>query len=136
MPPNKKIKNSNDKGKQTEFSRHGQREILEDKGIFYNNSDSDNRTHDNESSSDGDEDEQEKVYESFNNNSLKIVSPLLLQELINDFAVCKHCGGKLLLCEDMVSSHGRMQKFECETDSCESNKLYIQTNHTKKKPFL
>ena len=99
-------------------------EILEDKGIFYNDSDNDNRTHDNESSSDGD-DEQEEVYESFNNNSLKSVSTLLLQELINDFAVCKHCGGKLLLCEDMVSSHRRMWKFECETDSCESNKLYI-----------
>ena len=71
------------------------KEFLEDKGIFYNNSDSDSGTY-NESSSDGD-DEQEEVCESFNNSSLKIVSPLLLQELINDFAVCKHCGGKLFV---------------------------------------
>ena len=52
---------------------------------------------------------------------------LLLQELIIDFAVFKYCGGKLLLCEDMVDSHGfeRMWKFKCETDSCESNKLTL-----------
>ena len=54
-------------------------EFLEDKGIFYNNSDSDSETYDNESSSDGD-DELEEVCKSFNNNSLKIWSPLLLQE--------------------------------------------------------
>ena len=36
----------------------------------------------------------------------KIVSPILLQELINDFAVCKHCSGTLLLAEDVTSSHG------------------------------
>ena len=87
-----------------------------DKGIFYNNGDCDSETYDNESSSDVD-DEQEEVCKSFNNNSLKIVSSLLLQKLINDFAVCKHCGGKILPCEDMVSSHGfgRMWKFECKT---------------------
>ena len=91
--------------------------ILEDKGIFYNNGDCDSETYDNESSSDGN-DEQEEACKSFNNNSLKIVSPLLLQKLINNFAVCQHCGGKILPCEDMVSSHGfgRMWKFECETE--------------------
>ena len=26
----------------------------------------------------------------------KIVSPVLLQELINDFAVCKYCSGKVV----------------------------------------
>ena len=54
-------------------------EFLEDKIIFYNDSDSDSEIYDNESSSDGD-DEQEDVLESFNNNSLKIVSTLLLQK--------------------------------------------------------
>ena len=72
------------------------KEFLEDKGIFYNDDDSESETYDNESSSDGD-DEKEKVCESLNNNRLKIVPPLLLQELINDFAVCKHCGEKILL---------------------------------------
>ena len=36
----------------------------------------------------------------------QIVSPLLLQELINDLAVCKHCSGTILLVEDVISSHG------------------------------
>ena len=64
--------------------------------------------------------------------------PLLLQELLNDFAVRKHCGGKLLLCEDMVSSHGfrRMWKFECETDSCESNKLTYRPITPKRRHFF
>ena len=112
-------------------------QFLEDKGIFYNDSNSNSETYDNESSSDGD-DEQEEVYESFNNNSLKIVSPLLLQELTKDFAVCKHCGAKLLLCEDVVSSHsfGRMWKFECETDSCESNKLTYRSITPKRSHFF
>ena len=112
-------------------------EFLELKGIFYNDSDSDSETYDNESSSDGD-DEQEEVCESFNNNSLKIVSLLLLQELNNDVAVCKHYGGKLLLFEDMVSIHGfgRMWKFECETDNCESNKLTYRPVTPKRSHFF
>ena len=52
-------------------------EFLKGKGIFYNDGDIDSETYDNESSSDRN-DEQEEVCESFNNNSLKIVSPLLL----------------------------------------------------------
>ena len=34
------------------------------------------------------------------------VSPVLLLELINDFAVCKHCSGTLLRVEDEINSHG------------------------------
>ena len=30
---------------------------------------------------------------------LKIVSRVLLQELINDFAVCKHCSGRVICLE-------------------------------------
>ena len=37
----------------------------------------------------------------FANTSNKIVSPILLQKLINDFAVCKHCTGTFLLVEDV-----------------------------------
>ena len=44
--------------------------------------------------------EQQQLSEGFANICYKIVSPILLQELINDFAVCKHCGGTLLLVED------------------------------------
>ena len=35
----------------------------------------------------------------------KQVSPILLQEPINDFAVCKRCRGTLLLVEDVTKSH-------------------------------
>ena len=50
--------------------------------------------------------EQQQLSEDFTNSSYKIVSPSLPQELINDFAVCKHCSGTLLLVEDVNSSHG------------------------------
>ena len=93
-------------------------EFLDDKVIFYNDSDSDSETYNNKSSRVGDE--QEKICESFNNNNrLKNVSSLLLQELINDLVPGKYCGEELLLCEDIVSSHGfrRMWKFGCKTDS-------------------
>ena len=49
--------------------------------------------------------EQQQLFEGFANSCYKIVSPILLQELINDFAVCKHCSGTLLLVEDVTSSH-------------------------------
>ena len=39
----------------------------------------------------------------FANNCYKIVPPVLLQELINDFAVCKHCSGILLLVQNIVT---------------------------------
>ena len=50
--------------------------------------------------------EQQQLSEGFANSCYKIVSPILLQELINDFVVCKHCGGTLLLSENVTSSHG------------------------------
>ena len=34
------------------------------------------------------------------------VFPVLLQEQINDFVVCKHYSGTLLLNEDITSNHG------------------------------
>ena len=51
--------------------------------------------------------EKQQLSEGFSNiyyNILLKVSPILLQELINDFAVCKHCSGTLLLVEDVTSS--------------------------------
>ena len=44
--------------------------------------------------------EQQQLSEGFANIYYKIVSPILLQELIYDFAVCKHCSETLLLVED------------------------------------
>ena len=44
--------------------------------------------------------EQQQLSEGFANISYRIVSPILLQDLINDFSVCKHCSGTLLLVED------------------------------------
>ena len=39
--------------------------------------------------------EQQQLFEGFSNSCYKIVSPVLLQELIKDFAVCRHCSGTL-----------------------------------------
>ena len=44
--------------------------------------------------------EQQQLSEGFANICYKIVSPILLQKLINDFAVCKYYSGTLLLVED------------------------------------
>ena len=48
--------------------------------------------------------EQQQLSEGFANSCYKIVSPILLQELINDFVVCKHRNA-LVLVEDVMSSH-------------------------------
>ena len=48
--------------------------------------------------------EQQHLPEGFANSCYKIVSPILLQKLINDSAVSKHYSGALLLVEDV--SHG------------------------------
>ena len=50
--------------------------------------------------------EQQLWSEGFVKSCYKTVSAIFLQELINDFAVCKHCSGRLLLVEDVTSSHG------------------------------
>ena len=40
------------------------------------------------------------------NSCYKIDLPILLQELINGFAICKYCSGTLLLVANVASSHG------------------------------
>ena len=47
--------------------------------------------------------EQQQLSEGFANSCYKIVSPVLVQEVIKDFAVCRHCSGSLF--EDVTSSH-------------------------------
>ena len=52
---------------------------------------------------------QQKLPEGFANNCYRIVTPILLQKLINNFAVCKHqkhYSGALLLAEDVSHSFG------------------------------
>ena len=108
-------------------SYHNQKEWLEEfldnKGGFYNGSESDDSDNDDEIYNENNE--QQQLSEGFANNCYKIVSPILLQELINNFAVCKHYSGTLLLVEDAASSHGfgRMWNLTCEKENCLSNSL-------------
>ena len=72
--------------------------FLDSKGSFYNGNDSDD---DNENYNENNE--QQKL-PAFANSCYKIVSPILIQKLVNDFAVCKHqknCRETLLLAEDV-----------------------------------
>ena len=73
--------------------------VLDSKGAFYNGNESDN---DDESYNENNE--QQQLPKGFTNSCYKIVSLILLQKRINDFAVCKHCSGTALLVEDV--SHG------------------------------
>ena len=43
--------------------------------------------------------EQQQLSDGFANSCYKIVSPILLQELFNNFAICKQYSGTLLLVE-------------------------------------
>ena len=61
-------------------------EFLDNKDAFYNGSESDDSDNDDENYNENSE--QQQSYEGFANSCYKIVSPILLQELINDFAVC------------------------------------------------
>ena len=79
-------------------------EFLDDKGGFYNGIESDDS--DNDDDNYHQNNEQQQLSQVFANSCYKIVSPILLQELINDSAICKHCSGTLLLVEDVTSSHG------------------------------
>ena len=71
------------------------RNIFDGKGVFFNDNENDDSDNDDENYRENNE--QQQLSQAFANNSYKIVSPVLLQELINDFAVCKHCSGTLLL---------------------------------------
>ena len=50
--------------------------------------------------------EQQQLSKGFGNSCYSVVSPILLQELINNFAICKHCSKTLSLVENVTSSHG------------------------------
>ena len=72
-------------------------EFSDSKGAFYDGNESDN-----DDQSYNESNEQQQLPEGFGNGCYKIVSPILLQKLIKDFAICKHqkhCSGTLLLAE-------------------------------------
>ena len=46
--------------------------------------------------------ENNEQQQCFAKSCYKKLSPIFPQELINDFAVCKHCSGTLLLVEDVT----------------------------------
>ena len=66
------------------------KEFLDNKGAFCNGNESDNNYE-----SYNENNEQQQLPEGFANSCYKIVSPILLQKLINDFSVCKHYSGTL-----------------------------------------
>ena len=49
--------------------------------------------------------EQQQLSEGFANSCYKIISPVLLQALTNDFAIYKHCITTPSLVKDVTSSH-------------------------------
>ena len=79
-------------------------EFLDSKVAFHNGNESDDDDDDDDDESYNENSEQQQLPEGFANSCYKIVSPILLQKLINDFAVCKHCSGTLSFVEDV--SHG------------------------------
>ena len=77
------------------------RRVLDSKGACYNGNESD----DDESYYENNG--RQQLPEGFVNSCYKLLTPILLQKLINDFSVCKHqkhCSGTLLLAEKL--SHG------------------------------
>ena len=79
-------------------------EFLEGEGAFYNGSESGDS--DNEDENNNENNDQQQLPEGFANSCYKIVPPILLLELINDFVVCNHCSRTLLLVEDVGQGFG------------------------------
>ena len=75
--------------------------FFDSKGVFYSGNENDN-----DDGSYNENNEQQQLLESFSNSCYKMVSPIRLQKLINDFAVCKQHSGTLLLVEP------RLRKLE------------------------
>ena len=100
--PENRRQNLPETGRGSNYKEEWLKEFLDSKGAFYNGNESDN---DDETYNENNE--QQQLLEVFANKCYKIVSPILLQKLINNFGVCKHqkhCSGTLLLLDDV--SHG------------------------------
>ena len=74
----------------------------------------------------------------FANNCYKIVSPFFLQESVNDFAICEHSSGTLLLVEDETLSQGvgRISNCKYEKGNCLSNSLKARPVTPKRNRFF
>ena len=94
--PVKRRQNLAEKDKGSYYKEEWLEEFLDSKGAFYSGNESDN----NDESCNKNNEQQLGLA----NICYKIVSPILLQKIINDFAVCKHYSGTLLLVEDV--NHG------------------------------
>ena len=80
--------------------------FLDSQGAFYNRNESDN-----DDAGYNENNEQQQLPEGSSSSCSKIISPIFLQKLINNFAVCKHqkqYSGTLLLTEDLI--HGLVNK--------------------------
>ena len=97
--PVKRRQNSAETDRGSYYKGESLEEFLDSKGAFYNGNKSNN---DDESYNENNK--QQQLPEGFANSCYKIDSPILLQKLINDYAICKHCSETLLLVEDV--SHG------------------------------
>ena len=100
--PVKRRQNLAETDRGSHYKEQWKEEFLDRKIAFYNSNESD---YDDESYNENNE--QHQSQEGFASSCYKIVLPILLQKLINDFAVCKHqkhCWGTLLVAED--ESHG------------------------------
>ena len=71
--------------------------FLGGKGAFFIGNESNDSDNDDENYNENNE--QQQLSYGFASNCYKIVSPVLLQELINDIVVRKHCSGILLLAQ-------------------------------------
>ena len=97
--PVKRRQNLTETGRESYCKEKWLEKLLHSKGAFYNGNQSDN---DDESYNKNNK--QQQLSKDFPNSCYKIVSLILLQKLINDFVICKHCSRTLLLVEDV--SHG------------------------------
>ena len=94
-------------------------EFLDNKGEFYNGCERDDNDNDNEIYNENYE--QKQLSEGFANS----ITNSSTTTNYDDFAICKHCSGTLLLVEDANTSHGfgRMWNLTFENGNCLSNSL-------------
>ena len=91
--PVKRRQNLAETGRRSYYKGERLEEFLDSKGTFYNVNENDN---DDESYNENNGHQQ--LPEGCANSCYKRVTPIFLQQLINDFAICKHqkhCSGTL-----------------------------------------
>ena len=94
--PVKRRQNLAETDKGSYYKEEWLEEFLDSKGAFYNGNEIDNNDE-----SCNENNEQQQLAEGFASSCYKMVSAILLQKLISDFAVCKHYSGTFFLVEDV-----------------------------------